>query len=423
MAIDRSADELASLVFHPWHRPTQAQKDSMAATFTQVLRRKAPEVPSPPPSDDEEGQGGARRSRRRLTPPPDPHPPREQPRKDDPEGGGGSGGPSRSPGQQGTVQVTQASQAGEKSISPPDQTTKGGTQERSHRAQSVGTSFSPDTFPVSLPPEGGQLMVVPSAKPQVQEVPAYMAWAPALLSSPLELLEPEVRTYLAQHLKRIPAHRGNRQVERVRAPIIQTGAKQVWVNGTPLRGSAIWDTGAMPLLIGRPGMVQLGLRVEDTIPNAVRLALADGKSTQLFGVTKNPIQFTFNPGEPSATTIAVRAVVTQAPYDFLLGNVILLVIGGIIGGWREQFRYQVNWQAGPYCMDGPEGFIPLTYEREPEPRTELALYTMRPHQGGGDGWALAGADGSGESEWDSENNSEIAQDDISGDNPPGDEAG
>jgi hypothetical protein len=55
------------------------------------------------------------------------------------------------------------------------------------------------------------------------------------------------------------------------------------VNGKPITGVAILDTGAMPLLVGRAGMEQMGWTEEDVIPNAVRLGLADGKSTQQRG--------------------------------------------------------------------------------------------------------------------------------------------
>ena len=37
----------------------------------------------------------------------------------------------------------------------------------------------------------------------------------------------------------------------------------VWVNGKPLTGTAILDTGAMPLLIGKAGMKQLGWGKKD----------------------------------------------------------------------------------------------------------------------------------------------------------------
>ena len=350
--------------------------------------------------------------------PPDQHPSSVAPqRKDDPEGGGGSGGtggPAPSPGLGNTAQVTQASQAEEKSISPADQTTKG-VAGRSHRAQSVGTSVSPTAGAVVPTTEGDRLAIIPYAPfCPPPEVTAYMAFATALLSSPLELLDPEVQAYLARQLQRIPGHRGDRRLENVRAPILETGAQRVWVNGKPLRGSAILDTGAMPLLIGRPGALQLGLKKKDILPNAARLALADGKSTQLFGVTKEPIQFTFNPGETTQTTIAVRGVITQAPYDFLLGNVILWVMGGIIDGYREQFRYQVNWQSGSYQANGPEGFIPLTYERDPNPTSMTALHVSRPNQGGGSGWALAGANGQEEPEGGSEEESDPAQDNDDG---------
>ena len=76
-------------------------------------------------------------------------------------------------------------------------------------------------------------------------------------------------------------------------------------------------------------------------------------------------------------------MVTQAPYDFLVGNIILWVIGGVIDSWREQFRYQVNWRHGGPGVSGPEGFIPLMYERErgtaPLP---YALYSTLHRRGG-----------------------------------------
>ena len=191
-----------------------------------------------------------------------------------------------------------------------------------------------------------------------------MACGPTNLTTAMYLLEPENWANLAQQMRDLPATRGDRRRERVRAPVVVTEDRALWVNGRPMQGTAILDSGAMPLLVGRPGLAQLQLGEDDILPNAVRLGLADGKSTRLYGVTRKPIKLTFNPGGPTETSLSVRAVVTQAPYDFLVGNVVLWVIGGIIDGWREQFRYQVNWRAGPAQADGVEGFIPIRYERD-----------------------------------------------------------
>jgi hypothetical protein len=136
----------------------------------------------------------------------------------------------------------------------------------------------------------------------------------------LSLAEPAARAMLARRLGQLPAHTGTRLNERVRAPIFDVGAREIRVNGKPLEGIAILDTGAMPLLIGRAGMAQMGWTSKDDVPNAVRLGLADGASIHLHGLTRKTVKFTFNPGTPTTISIAVRAVVTDAPYDFLVGR-------------------------------------------------------------------------------------------------------
>jgi hypothetical protein len=95
-----------------------------------------------------------------------------------------------------------------------------------------------------------------------------------------EIAEPGAQAMLAQGLNATRA-KGHQLDERVKAPIFDTAKGGVWVNGKPITGVAILDTGAMPLLVGRAGMEQMGWTDEDVIPNAVRLGLADEKSTQL----------------------------------------------------------------------------------------------------------------------------------------------
>jgi hypothetical protein len=55
----------------------------------------------------------------------------------------------------------------------------------------------------------------------------------------LSLTEPAARAMLAQRLDKLPAHTGTRLNERMRAPILDVGARNVWVNGKPLKGIAI----------------------------------------------------------------------------------------------------------------------------------------------------------------------------------------
>jgi hypothetical protein len=74
----------------------------------------------------------------------------------------------------------------------------------------------------------------------------------------LSLAEPAARAMLARRLSQLPAHTGTRLNERVRASIFNTRAREIWVNGKPLEGIAILDTGAMPLLIECAGMAQRG---------------------------------------------------------------------------------------------------------------------------------------------------------------------
>jgi hypothetical protein len=65
-------------------------------------------------------------------------------------------------------------------------------------------------------------------------------------------------------------------------------------------------------------------------PNAVCLGLADGHSTNLYGLSRKTVKFDFNPGSPTKILIAVRAVVTNAPYNLLVGNIILWTIGATL---------------------------------------------------------------------------------------------
>jgi hypothetical protein len=196
----------------------------------------------------------------------------------------------------------------------------------------------------------------------------------------LEMAKPSLRARLAQGLSAMRA-KGHQLDERVQAPMFDTEKGGVWVNGKPITGVAILDTGAMPLLVGRAGMEQMGWTDEDVIPNAIRLELANGESTQLQGLTRKTMKLTFNKGSKWETSIAVRAVVTEAPYDFLTGNIILWSLGGVIDFWgfrgTPEFRYRLEWLAGPKLASRREGRVPLCYMRNPAMELPEAQYCMR----------------------------------------------
>jgi hypothetical protein len=84
----------------------------------------------------------------------------------------------------------------------------------------------------------------------------YLAGA-ADVAPLLEMAEPGSRAMLAQGLSATRA-KGHQLDDRLKAPIFDTTKGGVWVNGKPITGVAILDTGAMPLLVGRPDMEQMG---------------------------------------------------------------------------------------------------------------------------------------------------------------------
>jgi hypothetical protein len=110
------------------------------------------------------------------------------------------------------------------------------------------------------------------------------------------------------------------------------------------------------------------------------------------------VKFTFNKGGKGETSIAVTAVVTEAPYDFLIVNIILWSLGGVIDSWgyrgTPEFRYRLEWLAGPKLAGRREGRVPLCYMRDPVTTTPEAQYCMRPGQalpaGGEDEQVLGG---------------------------------
>jgi hypothetical protein len=130
----------------------------------------------------------------------------------------------------------------------------------------------------------------------------------------------------------------------------------------------------------------------------MRLGLADGKSTQFQGLMKRMVKFTFNKGGKRETSIAVRAVVTEAPYDFLIGTIILWSFGGVIDLWGSrgtpEFWYRLEWLAGPELASRKEGSVPLCYMRDPVTTAPEAQYCTQRQQalppGGEDEQVLGG---------------------------------
>jgi hypothetical protein len=60
-------------------------------------------------------------------------------------------------------------------------------------------------------------------------------------------------------------------------------------------------------------------------------------------------------------------VVTDAPYDFLVGNIILWTIGATLDAKRKELRYRVDWLKGPSLVDDREGRVSIVYTRDPGP--------------------------------------------------------
>jgi hypothetical protein len=119
---------------------------------------------------------------------------------------------------------------------------------------------------------------------------------------------------------------------------------------------------AIEILVGLPGF-----KSNFTVFRVSPLGLADGHSTNLHGLTRKTVKFDLNPGSPTKISIAVRAMVTDAPYDFLVGNIILWTIGATLDAWREELRYRVDWLKGPSLANDREGRVSIVYTRDPGP--------------------------------------------------------
>jgi hypothetical protein len=159
----------------------------------------------------------------------------------------------------------------------------------------------------------------------------------------LSLAEPAAKAMLARRLSQLPAHTGTRLNERV--PVgahLQHWGPRDMGQRQALGGGRHPRHGGDAVVDWRAGMRQMGWTDKDAVPNAVQLGLANGHSTNLHGLTRKTVKFEFNPRSPTKISIAVRAVVTDAPYDFLVGNIILWTIGATLDAWREELHYRVD---------------------------------------------------------------------------------
>jgi hypothetical protein len=114
------------------------------------------------------------------------------------------------------------------------------------------------------------------------------------------------------------------------------------------------------------------------------LRLANGNSTNLHGLTRKTVKVDFNPGSPTKISIAVRAVVTDTPYDFSLGNIILWTIDATLEAWREKLRYHVDWLKGPSLADNREGRVSIVYTQDRWAPGIANCAVLRPRMGSGD---------------------------------------
>jgi hypothetical protein len=162
-------------------------------------------------------------------------------------------------------------------------------------------------------------------------------------------------------------------------------------------------------------MAQMGWTAKDAVPNAVRLGLANGHSTNLHGLTRKTVKFDFNPGSPTKISIAVRVVVTDAPYNFLVGNIILWTIGATLDAWREELRYRVDWLKGPSLADDREGRVSIVYTRDPGSSVLPAAQFCAP------AWAVP--TGGEETEEEEDRSLPDLHDGTESSNGPGDSAG
>ena len=87
-----------------------------------------------------------------------------------------------------------------------------------------------------------------------------------------------------------------------------------------------------------------------------KLRTAAGTLEPLMGITKEPVEITFDNKAGESTSIAVRVTVVDGPtYDLVLGNEATFPIGACIDSWTEQLFFRPDWAEGGRKVAG----IPL----------------------------------------------------------------
>ena len=167
-------------------------------------------------------------------------------------------------------------------------------------------------------------LVSPSAPLQVHPTMAALRGHPSRTYEERCLLEPDV-------------------------PFLRTSEGQLRGSTRLCLARVLLDTGAKPVLLGANFAQALGITPADLDPPPYQLVTATQAIESVQGITKQPLDFYFNPGDQSdAIKVSIKVLVGPANnYDVLVGADQLMLIGGIVDAWQQCFHYHPD-----YAIDG-----------------------------------------------------------------------
>jgi hypothetical protein len=178
------------------------------------------------------------------------------------------------------------------------------------------------------------------AKPKVRK---SVKSEPAQSANLYDANNPKLRALLAG----LPASQvGNRETGVHKAPRIDNSGPNpaCLINGKVLP-VILLDYGSESAITGRAGARQMGLKPSMMDLGAVALRVADGGTTKAFNMTKQPVEFVFNPKTPDETKVLSHVIVVNSENaDTLLGMSVLGKIGLTANPYKGRVKYYVNWK-------------------------------------------------------------------------------
>ena len=128
-------------------------------------------------------------------------------------------------------------------------------------------------------------------------------------------------------------------------PYLDVSQRPLTLNGcAPL--NVMVDTGAQPVILGAMFSAKLGLFGSKLKPSPCDIVSATGSIERVLGMSASPVEFQFHEANAGCiTSLFVSVLVFKATdYDVLLGQDVLVPIGGDVLNWKGQLVYHPDFR-------------------------------------------------------------------------------